>query len=399
MMNSHEEKKDPELEAKVRVRECEYQISKQLEQIEELQKEINDKRKQIKRNNLKARQIQTETTHICDENYRISTDIDLKEKLIQSEKVCFDEKQKKLNELREKYMSLKYANNDIKSKIEMLQEYIKESTKTVNETTNNIKNFKMKQKELQCENYYLKEKLSIINRLSNETADIKNHTESVDQKRGHISNQIMVISEEIKTNQETKRSMRKELSKLKEREKEYRSDIDKHSTTNKGRIFSKEDVNDVKEQLSLLKKKLLSLESENSALSMKIASLNHSNTADNLISCKQQTETLKYLKPQSDAESLTQEMKEMQYKICKADSEKNDIETALQNIKDENDELKSKIEESRQLYINIQNHKSNLLAKKQSIIEASLDQSAYSLRSQTEELKKRVYLFEQPTHK
>lgn len=398
-MNSPDDSKDAILEARVKVREYEYQISKQLEQIDELQKEITEKQNQIKQTTLQATQIHNETTHICDENYRISADIDCKEKLTQSEKTRLTEKQEIQGRLKKKYNSLKHTNNDIKSKIEEINAYLRENTKNVNETSRRIESCRLKQKELQCENEHLSEKLSILQKLADEASIIKNHSENVDQKRNYISGQIMSTSEEIRNKEEIKHSLRKELSKLKAKELEYRSGIDKYTSSNKGRIFSKEDVKDVRDQLFTLKEKLSSLESANFALNAQISSMSHDNGTERLTSIRQQIETMKYMKPQSDVDSITQEMKDIQYKISKAEIESNELEESMQKIKKEKEELKTKLEESKQMYLNVQSQKAALLSKKQSIIESPNDKSIFALMSQTEELKKRVYLLEQTVNK
>ena len=381
------------IEAQSKIKQKESEISRQLSMIEQLQNEISGKNLKIKKMNAKAQSMQQEISRLCDDNYRLSADIDCKEQQIATEKQLLDDRLKRQKELRKKLIFLNNTENELKIQAQGLKEQMDNCFRNEEVINQKITTIKQQQQTAAKENKEINKTKDVLSQISREYEITKSKIQSLERNHDTTTKEIFTLSDTIRKQKEKKTMLQQEASNLESNIQMLRDSINKKSTA-KYHLYLQDDVNDLEDKLADLNSKTSALQVQNKFLTNLLSEMvSRQSNKDNLIYLRQEIDKMKLHKPESGIQQLSQEIKSVQSQIVEEENsnkqillERNSLSSQLENLKErytQSIQVLSTLQQDRQ---QLQEYKATLLSKSS----ISHSNEIEKLRKKTKQLDQRL---------
>ena len=371
----------------IKIKDQEIDINTQIQKIDDLQQEISNKHSLLKKINNESQQIHQETNKICDENYRLSSDIDCKEKLIESENKIVNEKLKRQKELKKKFYFLKETNDDLKQQIYQMQEEMENSKTQIITIKDQIEATKNMQNKAILENEEIEKKSKILNEIAKEYELAKYRVINIEDEHESTTEKIIKLSNKVQKKKLKRKLLNKEYVLLQNKLRSIKKKIKKNQNNQENYEFTmtKEDI---LTQITNLTMQLENLRNQNKNLTSQIE--NYSQKP--ILPVENHKESSNKLGISSDIPQIVHNINILRYQIIDEDKNNEQILFERKLLKEQKNIYLNKIRESQATLANLEQERKKLETSKTNLLfekeDVQKEEQIYSFIQEPKEIQK-----------
>ena len=374
-------------QVQIKIKDQEIDINAQIQKIDDLQQEISNKHSLLKKINNESQQIHQETNKICDENYRLSSDIDCKEKLIESENKIVNEKLKRQKELKKKFYFLKETNDDLKQQIYQMQEEMENSKTQIITIKDQIEATKNMQNKAILENEEIEKKSKILNEIAKEYELAKYRVINIEDEYESTTEKIIKLSNKVQKKKLKRKLLNKEYVLLQNKLRSIKKKIKKNQNNQENYEFTmtKEDI---LTQISNLTMQLENLRNQNKNLTSQIE--NYSQKP--ILPVENHKESSNKLGISSDIPQIVHNINILRYQIIDEDKNNEQILFERKLLNEQKNIYLNKIRESQATLANLEQERKKLETSKTNLLfekeDVQKEEQIYSFIQEPKEIQK-----------